>query len=145
MSATIKHYTIGLLTDNKRIVLVRKNRPDWQKGKLNFVGGHVEQGESSYEAQVREFEEEAGLYVRNWCHYATIDCPGARIDVFVAYINSAILGSVKSVTDEEIVILPIDSIANRKDLLPNLQWLIPLGLQSWKYSLPIRIWANQDT
>jgi hypothetical protein len=43
------------------VLLIRKAKPDWMKGKLNGVGGKIEQGESVYEAQAREVLEETGI------------------------------------------------------------------------------------
>lgn len=61
-------YVVGLIFDEsfENILLIRKNRPDWQKGRLNGVGGKVEKQETSYEAMVRECEEECGLLLYNW-------------------------------------------------------------------------------
>ena len=38
------------------VVLTHKNRPAWQAGKLNGVGGKIELLESPVAAMVREFE-----------------------------------------------------------------------------------------
>ena len=35
-------YTCAIITDGRRIILVNKNRPEWQKDKLNFIGGKQE-------------------------------------------------------------------------------------------------------
>ena len=43
------------------VVLIKKERPKWQEGKLNGVGGKVEKGESPFDAMKREFLEETGL------------------------------------------------------------------------------------
>lgn len=61
-------YVVGLIFDalNEHVLLIRKNRPSWQKGKLNGVGGKVETTEIPYDAMVRECEEECGLLLYNW-------------------------------------------------------------------------------
>jgi 8-oxo-dGTP diphosphatase len=73
-----ERYCCGFVTDECRIrvLLIQKNRPDWQAGKLNGIGGHVEEGETDREAMSREFQEEAGVCVDKdrWEHFA-----GARI------------------------------------------------------------------
>lgn len=43
------------------VLLVLKDRPAWQKGRLNLIGGKVEEGEDPITAAVRELKEEAGL------------------------------------------------------------------------------------
>ncbi len=41
-------------------LLVEKDKPEWQKGRLNLPGGKVEPGESPEQAAARELYEEAG-------------------------------------------------------------------------------------
>lgn len=42
------------------VLLVLKDKPEWQKGKLNLPGGKVEEGESPEQAATRELKEESG-------------------------------------------------------------------------------------
>jgi 8-oxo-dGTP diphosphatase len=42
------------------VLLVRKDKPAWQQGKLNLPGGKIEEGESPIQAAVRELKEESG-------------------------------------------------------------------------------------
>src|ERR1035437_6897488 len=59
--------SIVILFDNKGIVwLIRKARPEWQKGMLNGIGGHVEENENTMTAMTREFNEETGLTILDW-------------------------------------------------------------------------------
>lgn len=44
-----------------KVLLVHKNRPAWQKGRLNLVGGKVEKNETEVSAAMRELKEETGL------------------------------------------------------------------------------------
>lgn len=43
------------------ILVVLKNKPAWQKGRFNLVGGKIEEGETPIQAAERELMEEAGL------------------------------------------------------------------------------------
>ncbi len=43
------------------VLVVHKDRPAWQAGRLNLVGGKIEEGEDPFDAAVRELKEEAGL------------------------------------------------------------------------------------
>ena len=45
----------------EKVLLVEKDRPAWQSGKLNLVGGKIEEGETPEQAALRELKEEAGL------------------------------------------------------------------------------------
>lgn len=52
---------IVLFNSKKDAVLFCRRRKDPYQGKLNFVGGKVEKGESSLDAAYRELEEETGI------------------------------------------------------------------------------------
>ena len=45
----------------EKILLVKKDRPAWQSGRLNLVGGKIEEGETPEQAALRELKEEAGF------------------------------------------------------------------------------------
>ena len=45
----------------EELILVRKNKPAWQKGKLNLPGGKIEPTEDYKIAALRELKEETGL------------------------------------------------------------------------------------
>lgn len=59
----MKHYVLCLIQakDTGRIIFVRKNRPEWQKGRVNLIGGKVEINESIEKAAIREIYEEVGI------------------------------------------------------------------------------------
>lgn len=70
-----KRYTIGALftPELDLVLLIEKTKPDWQKGRLNLPGGHIEQGETCLQCVRREFQEETGLDVEKWIHIGRID------------------------------------------------------------------------
>ena len=72
--ANVQEYVCGFLfsPDRTRVLLIRKNRPAWQAGKLNGLGGKIEPGETPLEAMRREFREEAGAEVADWQHVLTL-------------------------------------------------------------------------
>ena len=43
------------------VLLVHKNRPAWQAGCYNLLGGKIEPNETPYQAAIRELKEESGL------------------------------------------------------------------------------------
>lgn len=67
------NYVCGFMCsyDLTRFLLIRKTHPEWQKGKLNGIGGKIEKKEqlvgavwlteSPFEAMIREFHEETGI------------------------------------------------------------------------------------
>lgn len=54
-------YVVGFMfsEDSSKVALIRKNRPEWQKGLLNGIGGHCESSDkNNQDTMIREFEEE---------------------------------------------------------------------------------------
>lgn len=111
--------------DLNTVILIEKTKPDWQRGKLNGVGGKIEDGETPVEAMVREFEEEAGLktWPENWRHVATIKENLASVMVFTCI--SGDYGRVKPMTEESIVGLDPFYVP-RRNIVPNLRWIVPM-------------------
>lgn len=76
MSKRKARYTLGFILDRtgRYVLLVHKKSPEWQRGKLNGVGGKVEQGESLIDCIGRETREEACLSIKpaSWVPIGTI-------------------------------------------------------------------------
>jgi 8-oxo-dGTP diphosphatase len=128
----MKEYVVGFLHDEESVVLICKNRPEWQDGLLNGVGGKVEFGESQKAAMIREFGEETGVYIGEWDHFATLVGPQARIYCYAAFSTDNSIEFVRTMTDEKIAVLAFESLDNFEKV-PNLKWLIPLMLQRENY------------
>lgn len=120
------HYCLGFAFIGAHVVLVRKNRPEWQAGKLNGVGGHVESGERADEAMAREFYEETGLDVPRdqWRYFALLEGPGFRLDCFFTYLTD--IDGLHSPTEEEISLQFINNLYSL-NVVPNVRWLIPMA------------------
>ncbi len=122
-------YVVGFLFDNRGYVaLISKNRPQWQKGKLNGIGGHIELKESPEEAMVREFREEAGCDGLSWRKFGLVKGTEYELHLFTATSDIA---EIRSMTDENVWWYLIECLP--KNILPNLSWIIPMA----NYKLPI--------
>lgn len=134
----MQQYVCGFLVspDRSRVLLIRKNRPAWQKGRLNGVGGKLEAGETPFQAMVREFREEAGLTVESWRHGVTLtgvpteaDPKGWQGHFFIAVATAEQFSSWRSLTDEQLEVHTLASLPRGESgVIPNLHWLIPLLL-----------------
>ncbi len=132
MAEPVAEYVAGFLfnPDRSQVAMVRKNRPSWQAGMLNGIGGKLEFNERWDEAMAREFEEETGVSIppEDWQHVVTL----YRRDVFWLKIYRAFsdkISDVKTVTDEQILISPIrERRLVLSPALQNLSWLIPMIL-----------------
>jgi len=127
-------YVVGFLfsNDHRWVTLIRKNRPEWQAGKFNGVGGKVEKGEAVNDAMVREFYEETGVKTKwtDWTEFALLTGEGdTAVYVFKA-VSTEYLFAVKTQTDEEILNVAVGDILYSviPDRIPNLPVLIRLAL-----------------
>lgn len=121
-------YVVGFAFDEneKNVILVRKQRPEWQKGALNGPGGHIEDGESMLVAMAREFKEEVGIetnpYV--WRHKVTIQGNGWRVYFLSLKLTDKVFYSARSVTDELVTFVNMNELF-KFTMIQNLRWLIP--------------------
>ena len=121
--------------DGSKLAFVRKNRPAWQAGRLNAIGGKVEEDETIEAAMRREFREEAGLDLAEECWELCVRLGNEAFEVAFFRTFTDRLDELASITDEEILIrpsLPVDA-----DVLPNLHWLIGLCLDDLQFPVTI--------
>ena len=115
------------------VLLIRKNRPDWQKGLLNGVGGKVEAGESPLDAIRREVREETGLRIVPEYFHKVVEYYGQGVSgvPYVVYFYAALdvpIEQAEAMTDEALETHPVYPLP--PDTIPNLRWLIPLVLDN---------------
>lgn len=115
------------------VLVVRKQKPDWQKGFLNLPGGKIEPGESPCGAAKRELMEEAGLDSRIQSVVGVLEGPDWRVHV-VRCAN--ISGIARTLTDEQVSWIPLDGFQHFK-LIENLNLIVPLchfNITGWKFT-----------
>lgn len=128
----MKEYVLGFAFsgDLNSVVLIHKNKPAWQKGKLNGIGGRVERFELPKYAMVREFSEEAGVMMPNWDHFGQLSVTdgSANVELFATTLD---LSEVRrGVIDEGIItVVTLDNLhayAGRlpENVMPNLLTLV---------------------
>ena len=123
-------YVLGFLIDNDRenVVLIKKSKPDWQKGKLNGVGGKIKKHETPSNAMVREFKEETGLEITNWKVFCIlIKENDYEVYCYKAFAPIDILDKTKTMTDEVIYLVQIAEGLYNNLCITNLRWLLPLA------------------
>ena len=119
-------YVNGFLfsPDYSQVVLIEKQKPEWQAGKLNGVGGKIEPGEAPEQAMRREFFEETGLDVPAWQLFCKLNWRGGCVHFFRA------IGDVnRTYTVEKEIIrkVPVEHLSVFK-IIPNLLWLVPMAI-----------------
>lgn len=119
-------YVVGFALDQDRVVMIRKNRPAWQAGLLNGVGGKIEPGETPIAAMVREFWEETSVQEPAWTHFCTMH--GGEATIYCYYTRLALHVSelCRSITDEQVVVCPVSKVRQMR-CLDNIPWLLDMA------------------
>lgn len=87
-----KEYVLGFvhchdLTRGDSVLLINKNKPANQQGKLNGVGGHIEPGEVPLQAMMRECAEETGLQLTGWRMYGLLHHQSYLVYLFTVSVK----------------------------------------------------------
>lgn len=144
-------YVVGVVFSGskRQILLIRKERPSWQKGLLNCPGGKVNPHETVAEAMSREFFQETGMAIEpdEWTLALVINGYQAgqtgyavgpyRLHYLTCTANVLL---AKTKTDEEIVTWDLDDAMSMPfNLLPDLYWIIPLLVKDDLLHLPVHM------
>jgi 8-oxo-dGTP diphosphatase len=137
----MKNYSLGFAfnEDLSGLLLIAKTHPAWQAGKLNGIGGRIEQDEVPADAMVREFFEETGLLREGWEEFGLMQFPEARV---TCYCISTDITGYQPPTDEKVIFVrlgQLEVLAGNDGIIPNLRWLIPLPL----WHLKRHAWINE--
>jgi 8-oxo-dGTP diphosphatase len=126
----MNRYVVGFAftKDREYVLVIKKLRPDWQKGLLNGIGGKIEPGETPIEAMKRECMEEAHVEL-DWIHKGVmrgINNDGADFEchLFYSYDNNVI--HYTQVEDEELSVMKWNDVLTLPHI-NNLSFLIPYG------------------
>lgn len=119
------------------VLLVLKERPAWQKGRLNLVGGKIEEGETPIQAAVRELKEESGFEPKYDTAFKLgeiigVDCV---VHCFSAFVGDKVDPQPRDEEDELVAWHSWEKIKDDYRLMPNLRIIIPLlemGIKGWQ-------------
>lgn len=119
----------GFTGDMQSVLLVKKNRPVWQDGLRNGLGGKIEPGETPREAMSREFREECGVSVplARWRHFATLHGTDFEVHLFATITDEVFHAT--TTTDESVGLVDVARISTMA-VVPNLRWLVPMALDT---------------
>lgn len=137
----MKHYVLGFAFNPQRthVLLIRKDRPEWQAGRFNGVGGKVNSDymEDFEAAMIREFKEETGIDTRfgDWSHFADMCADNWTVHCFAHYDLLARPVEPQQGETEKPFWISLGNVYELKPCAPgdgmmlsNLRWLIPLAL-----------------
>lgn len=130
-------YVAGFLfgQHERKVLLIRKRKPEWQKGYYNGIGGHIEDGETPINAMAREFREETGVTIKQWDLFARLS--GNDFLVWFFRSQDAIDSKSPHSTTRELVTWHDVHCLPR--VIPNLRWLIPMAKSTQRHDWPFRI------
>lgn len=135
--------TLGFVFDPTltKVLLIHKNRPDWQAGTINGPGGKIEPGESPAECIAREICEETSLNVplNNWVEIGELHWEDRWLVTVLTTIWEGDLSEATSLTDEKIEWFPIVTLP--ENCISNLHWLIPLCKDKLENKKPNKVTA----
>jgi len=140
MAGALKKYVLGFYFRHQgsaktEVLLVLKNRPPWQNGRVNGIGGHIEPGETPEGAMEREFREETGLdftAIKEWRLFAILRSKGDtededglvyafRIDIDYGPAPEGLVNDVgESIGFYDLEYLP-------PNVLSNIRWLLEMS------------------
>lgn len=131
------NYVLGFMfsPDAELVALICKDKPAWQKGALNGIGGKIEEGETPIEAMVREFEEETGCKTskEQWNYYALMTGNndggegGFLCHCFLAIGDVTQLKTVNQ--SEPVCVMPSTKLfGSSRRMVDAITWLVPLGV-----------------
>lgn len=128
-------YVVGLMFNEGMncMALIRKNKPAWQAGLLNGIGGKIEEGELPIASMVREFKEETGDQTesKDWnlfCEMRGVNNDGGAFEIHFFFAR----GDLNALESKEAELLeyhaPWVIAAGREKTIGNLPWLVALAL-----------------
>lgn len=130
----MNNYVLGFAfsTDvhgNRYVALIEKVKPDWQRGKLNGIGGKIESFDVTIrDAMRREFHEETGIETDSgaWIQFAKMEFDDDCVFCYAGKMDWEKFNDLWSPTPEQVVKISVSQLWNFKTL-PNLTWLIPMA------------------
>jgi 8-oxo-dGTP diphosphatase len=128
---SFQSYVVGFIFNKERtrVALIRKDRPDFQAGKLNGIGGKIEKGEEADHCMVREAIEETGFKfdLENFEYYHQMNIGIGYLFFFKAFVSNQILNSLYCPESEVIEVHNVSSYKDEK-LVDDVDRMIKMAL-----------------
>ncbi|MFU8848870.1 MAG: NUDIX domain-containing protein [Opitutales bacterium] len=116
-----------------RVALKRTNCPEWPFVKLDGIAGQVKPDETIFAAMRRAFEDETGLHMGEWVHFAqNVEQDASKVDYFWALGDVSKLGAV----DGERIIHPRIKELPEIGATEDLTRLVTMALEHSRKSRP---------
>lgn len=120
-----REYTLGFAfsSDFSKVLLIQKNRPIWQEGKLNGIGGKLEEcDQTPIDGMIREFKEETNIDTSDcrWQFISNHFKPGLKdydpesytVFIFATVLSKKHMAQLKQNTDEALIWANLDRVTS---------------------------------
>jgi 8-oxo-dGTP diphosphatase len=127
-------YVLGFLFDPglRNVALIEKQKPEWQKGRFNGIGGKVEEGEAFDVAMSREFHEETGVLLppEAWTKYVEMTgADGRHFALHIFYAVDVALHDVRTMETERVILTSTKAVVQGEfKTIGNVPWLVAMAL-----------------
>jgi 8-oxo-dGTP diphosphatase len=129
----MKKYTLGFVFNStlEKVLLIHKSRPAHHAGKVNGLGGKIEENENPLACIVREIKEEADLITipEKWIYVGNEYSSEWHVEIF-CYVYEGNIGDAKTMEDQKIEWFDVTALPS--NIISNLTWLIPLCIDKIK-------------
>lgn len=141
-------YVVGIIfnENQSKVLLIRKNRPEFLKNKFNGIGGKVEKGESPLQTMIRESQEETTVKDTNWVELGILSDPVFKITFFALYNQN--LDHIQALTDEKVYVMDVRNVFDpfnylAPDIVVHLRPFIALAMDTAGLELPVTFFNKQ--
>lgn len=119
------------------VVLIKKKRPHDQAGKVNGIGGKVNDGETLIDAMCREFQQECGIPTEpiRWTYFAELVSETVEVACYLTDLKPT--EHPQSPTDEQVEFFRVAKV-HHLPLVDHAEWLIHLARESKALS-PVKV------
>lgn len=123
----MQEYVLGIIYGDDHVLLIEKQTPEWQRGKYNFLGGKINEKETTFNALVREIKEECGLDI--FSNSIVYEGNIFRRNQFSMFVYSCDVGKeihkAQTLEKEKVIIMPIQQFKSldKNTMIENLHWL----------------------
>lgn len=134
------NYVLGFAFNEAKdnVVLIRKAKPNFQRGRINGIGGKIEHQHGAPElpmlAMSREFQEETGVDIlaTDWIKFGTIAGPCSndrdawKIHLFALFDDRVFDCGTNEQKGETVALY--DPWRLPSNVMNNCRWLVPMAL-----------------
>ena len=127
-------YTLGFIFNDKldTVLLIEKKKPEWQKGYLNGIGGHVEDDESPKQCIIRECFEETNLEISKWKYVGDFVGKKWVVKIYTTVVSDEFIEKniINDKTDEFVTAYPYKNVKDFFTTLSSVKYALPLCMES---------------